>query len=245
MEKINYIKQLNNFFEVKIINPISSNAQCLYINLFYINNKCSWKERFTVSNTMLIALTGIDRRTLDRVRNELVQKRYIEYTKGKGNQSGEYLLVQFDTQSDIQYDIQYDIQNGIQTSHNMTTLNKLNKTKQNLKKESKKEKPLTFDELIDNYTQNETLKYELKEHLKTRKAKKATLTNRAIELACSSLDKLSQDDETKIAIVRQSIASGWTGFFPLKQENRVEVSTESERERRTKMLQEKIERGEL
>ena len=41
-------------------------------------------------------------------------------------------------------------------------------SKQN--KESKKD-ARTFDTIIDDYTENEILRYELKEHLKTRKAK--------------------------------------------------------------------------
>ena len=122
---MNYIQQLNAFHDIKTVNPLSSNAQCLYLNLLHINNKCNWITEFTVSNTMLGALTGIDRRTLDRVRNELVQKRYIKYKKGIGNQAGKYLIVQFDTQSDIQN----DTQSCTQMTHNVTTLNKLNKTK--------------------------------------------------------------------------------------------------------------------
>ena len=93
------------------------------------------------------------------------------------------------------------------------------------KKESKKEKKQSFDDLINSYTQNEELREELKNHLATRKAKKATLTNRAIELSLKTLDSLveskpinDQEDE-KIKIVQQSIAYGWTGFFALKEKN--------------------------
>lgn len=134
---MNYVSQLNAFFDIKLSNPLSANAQCLYINLFYMNNKCSWIERFTVSNTMLCALTGIDRRTLDRVRNELIQKGYIEYKKGIGNQAGTYLIVQFDTQDVTQTVIQDVTQNGTQMSHKLSTLNKhkLNK-KENILKEN-------------------------------------------------------------------------------------------------------------
>ena len=63
---------------------------------------------------------------------------------------------------------------------------------------------------------NEELRQELKEHLKVRKQKKAALTNRAIELSLSKLDKIAADDYEKIKIVQNAIMSGWTGFFPLK-----------------------------
>jgi len=61
-----------------------------------------------------------------------------------------------------------------------------------------KPKPISFDEIIDAYTKNEDLRIELKEHLKTRKQKKAALTNRAIELSLKKLDKLADSDEEKL-----------------------------------------------
>ncbi len=131
---MNYIAQLNGFFDLKQRNPLSSNAQTLYINLFYIDNRCGWKPRFTVSNVTLQSLTGLSRQQLDRARNELVQKGYVEYKKGAGNQAGMYLLVCFDTQTDTQTDTQIDTQTDTQSGHKLRTLNKLKqktKTKEN------------------------------------------------------------------------------------------------------------------
>ncbi len=90
------------------------------------------------------------------------------------------------------------------------------------KKESKKE---SFDKLIDNYTCNEELKYELKNHLAVRKAKKGAMTNRAIELSLKKLDELTYSvpvnemEEEKIKIVQQSIERGWISFFELQKNN--------------------------
>lgn len=97
---------------------------------------------------------------------------------------------------------------------------KENKSKVNKSKVSKKESGASFDSMIDSYTDNEELRFVLKEHLKTRKAKsKATLTNYAIELSLKTLDKLANDDDEKIRIVKKSIECGWVGFFPEKKEN--------------------------
>ena len=93
-----------------------------------------------------------------------------------------------------------------------------------VRKESKKESKKTFDDLIDSYTSNSELKEELKNHLATRKAKKATLTNRAIELSLKKLDELTSNmpvniqEEEKIKIVQQSIERGWVGFFEIKEQ---------------------------
>lgn len=131
---MNYISQLNAFYELLPSNPLSSKAICLYSVLLHINNKCLWKVRFTVANTYLVMLTGIDRRTLDRIRNELIQKKYIEYKKGSGSQAGEYriipLYVQNDTQNNlcVQNDIQFVTQNDTQSVTQLDHINKLNKT---------------------------------------------------------------------------------------------------------------------
>lgn len=91
---------------------------------------------------------------------------------------------------------------------------------ENLYLENKKKTPLenqkSFNKLIESYTKNKKLQEELKEHLKVRKQKKASLTNRAIELSLKKLDDLSNNDDEKIAIVQNSIIGGWTSFYPLK-----------------------------
>lgn len=45
---------------------------------------------------------------------------------------------------------------------------------------------------------------------------KKPMTDKAIELLKGKLDKLASDDETKIAILNQSILNGWQGVFELK-----------------------------
>ena len=64
------------------------------------------------------------------------------------------------------------------------------------------------------------LRKELKEHLKVRKNKKAALTNRAIELSLKKLDDLASNDSEKIQMVQNAIMSGWTTFYPLKEDEK-------------------------
>lgn len=83
----------------------------------------------------------------------------------------------------------------------------------------------TFNEIIDDYTENEELRKVLIEHLKTRKLKRSSLTNQAIILGLKKLDTLANTDEEKILIVQNSIVNGWTEFFALKKsENRSKKS---------------------
>lgn len=117
---MNYIAHLNAYFDSILINTLSSNAQALYTNLFNIYNRCNWSKWFTVPNTVLCASTGLSRVALDRARNELKQKGYIDYQKGKGNQAGKYLIVDFDAQNDTQF----NTQNDTQLLYKVNTLNK-------------------------------------------------------------------------------------------------------------------------
>ena len=111
---MNYIKQVNAFYKMIEYNPFISNAQCLYN---YLLNKCSelgWKSEFSISNLIVCGFTSLSRQALDRARNELVQKGYIEYKKGRSNQAGKYLIVSFVTQNDTQDNTQSDTQNNTQ-----------------------------------------------------------------------------------------------------------------------------------
>lgn len=107
----------------------------------------------------------------------------------------------------------------------------------NIKKESKKERKepekqrkenvISFNQLIEDYTPNEQLRSELKEHLKVRKNKKAALTNRAIELSLKKLDDLASNDAEKIQMVQNAIMSGWTTFYPLKEDEKKKMGSKS------------------
>lgn len=75
-----------------------------------------------------------------------------------------------------------------------------------------------FDEaitVIENYTDNQELREELRNHLEVRKRKKASLDPDTIKSSLKKLDKISDNDEEKILIVQNAVISGWTGFWSL------------------------------
>lgn len=80
-----------------------------------------------------------------------------------------------------------------------------------------KEKPKTVGSLINGYTDNEDLQKALMDFAKMRKSIKNPLTQRAMELLFDKLDKLTDDDNTKIEILNQSIMNNWKGVFELKE----------------------------
>jgi hypothetical protein len=63
-----------------------------------------------------------------------------------------------------------------------------------------------------------------------RKKIKSPMTDRAVELLIMKLDKLTQDDVIKIAILNESIVNNWKGIFPLKQIETPKSKAEDKRE---------------
>ena len=103
------------------------------------------------------------------------------------------------------------------SSINNSSIN-LNKKEKKEKKPSSKKIPTQteIDEVISAYTSNEELKATLIEFVKFRKSIKRVMTTHALELLIKKLDKLANDDNTKIEILNKSIMNGWNGIFPLK-----------------------------
>ena len=80
----------------------------------------------------------------------------------------------------------------------------------NISKQSKVEKPRVS-----------ALDAALNDFAEMRKKMRKPLTDRALALTLSELEKLAPgDDDKKIAILNQSIQRGWQGVFPLKDEHK-------------------------
>ena len=207
---MNFIKQFNTFFENLLTEPLSSNAVYLYFTLFYINNKCNWKREFTVANSTLMGLTSFDKNKIDRSRNELKQKGYINYQNGKNQfQAGTYEILSFDTAFDTALDTTLD------TAHE--DINKPNKTKHNntsskdddTKKELKKHFELIWDIYPHKLGKAKAEEYFLK-WVKGRKINGTTikLTDKQMYLAVKKYKKECEDKQ----IEQQYIKYGDTFF---------------------------------
>lgn len=68
------------------------------------------------------------------------------------------------------------------------------------------------------YHESDTLNEALKEFVAYRKKIKKPMTDRALELLISKLNKLSTDIGVQVEILNQSIMNGWQGVFPLKED---------------------------
>lgn len=158
----------------------------------------------------------------------LLDKGFIEKNERfiNGVKFCEYYTTKFNgVLNKVEQGIKQSLMGGIKQSlTNNIDNNNIDNNIENNKVSKKVNKKASFDDLIIKYTNNEELREELKNHLATRKSKKATLTNRAIELSFKKLDELvknvpiNEQEEVKIKIVQQSIERGWTGFFELKEQ---------------------------
>ena len=239
---MNYLKQVNKFYELLLINPLNANSQCLYLALLNINNRCNWIKNFTVANITLMTFTGLNISALQRARNNLIQKGYVKYQKGKSNSAGIYEIIEFEQQSeqqDEQQDEQQNEQQNDSTANNTAnTLNKQNKTKQNNKKEIKKEKETDLDKILNERVEDEELKNTFKDFMKMRKAIKKPLTTKGLELCIKNVFQLSENKDEQIMILNNSIMNNWQGIFPLKEEQKKELIQEQEKKYKASRMSE-------
>ena len=91
-----------------------------------------------------------------------------------------------------------------------------------IKKERKKQG--SFDQLIEDYLetvypeQREKIKELLQDWLKVRKAKRAAMTDRAIQLNLNVLDKVASESNMSVdSYLEAVIMRGWQAFYPIKE----------------------------
>ncbi|MGG7470804.1 hypothetical protein ACVVIH_20630 [Chryseobacterium arthrosphaerae] len=157
---MNYIKEINSFYDWLELNSVSDSVITLWHALMHINNKAGWNMEFTVAISTLQVKTSLSKSSIIRARNVLKQLGRIDFRERKGNQSCAYKVIAFhsDAQNETQPDTEFVTQSVTQDVTQTDTINKLNYTKLNnvlLEKEPKEEKlekenfqELFFDEPV-------------------------------------------------------------------------------------------------
>jgi len=135
---MNYIAEINAFYNWLIENSISGNAQALWHRLMAYCNAFGWKSEFSVANTRLVNDLGISRQELDRLRKTLCEKGLIAYERGYNGKCGVYMMKSLShyVTSRITSDITSHVTSHVTNSGHVTLpLVKQNQTKQNETKE--------------------------------------------------------------------------------------------------------------
>lgn len=90
---MNYLKELNAFYQQLTFNPVSASAGMLWNTLMHFNNLCGWKKEFAMPATALQLKAGLTSSSFKRARKELCEKGYI-YVKSRGaNQAALYQMI--------------------------------------------------------------------------------------------------------------------------------------------------------
>ena len=93
-----------------------------------------------------------------------------------------------------------------------------NNINKNIKKEKNKKRK-TFEEVLAENNCSEELESSIRDFIDMRKTIKKPMTSKALELLFKNLEKLTNLEEEKIAILNQSIERGWQTVYPLKTNN--------------------------
>ena len=107
-------------------------------------------------------------------------------------------------------------------------------------KPKKTRKAKSFDAIIDDYTNDPTTKELLKQWLQNRKAKRAAMTDGAIQGNINKLDQCAQTSRMSVNdYLNEVICRGWGSFFPIENYKRTGYQkTQSQQQQRIIRTQE-------
>lgn len=183
---------------------------------------------FVSSRAKLMDMTGLSERAFRTALDRLKESGTV--SSKSTNKYTIYKVENYDSyQDDVQQSDQQETQQASQQTSSKRHTNKKLKNEKNEEevKEKKKKEKFEPKRMIEDYTQDPSLREALLDFLDFRKSAKAAVsTKRQMELLLKKLDELSHGDhQKKIKIVNQSIERGWKGFFELREEKYGRTST--------------------
>ena len=227
---MNYIREINAFYDLLQLQPMSSGQIALWHALVSICNKLSWAEWFSAPNQALEVRSGLSRQSVVSARNHLKQLGLIDF-RTRGTKSTLYKIVSLcDTTSDTLQDTLQDalqdtgttsetlqdaLQGGLQDAlqGGLQDALPLNKHKQKQKQKQKHNTPHNPPKTKD---QTEGLEGAINRFAEHRKALKKPMTDHAVDLLRKRLAQLSSDEGEQIKLIDHAIMRGWLSVFPIK-----------------------------
>lgn len=140
---------------------------------------------------------------------------------------------EIDIEKDIELDIDIDKEKDIYINNINNNKNKNKQEKEKQVKEKEKEKSGAsrtsgakrtcmgdYDLIINANITDDAVKDALHEFIRMRKAIKKPLTIRALELLIKKLQSMSNNSETQLDLLNQSIMNCWQSIYPLQDDNK-------------------------
>ncbi|KJZ91074.1 hypothetical protein ClosIBUN13A_CONTIG238g03747 [Clostridium sp. IBUN13A] len=192
----------------------------LLIIFRYVNYKKGYADP---SRALIKKLTGIsDNRTLDKLFDSLIEKGVLSRSSGKGTRSRYFIKVGGEITPSVNNVPSGEITPTVGGEITPTVGGEITPQKEKKRKRkenNKKEKDTGLDKIIDSYTQDKELINTIRDFLKMRKAIKKPMTDRALNIMLKKLSVFSENTETQIKILENSIENSWQGIFQLKENN--------------------------
>ena len=204
---MSYIDLINGFERVCESEALPAASQLLWYKLIYLSNRRGWPEWVQVDNMRLMSVTGIkDEKTLIRSRNKLIELGLFEYKPGKKGCPGKYRIKE-ETFTGI-FPVNMPVNMPVKTPDIIRYKTKT-KTKKSISKDIPEKQAVEPDDVVlEAFAEFETYRSEIGK----------PLTDRARQMAMNKLFELSDDNSERAAIIQQTIICGWSGFYPLKQQ---------------------------
>lgn len=208
---MSYTKNITN--ELIRDKNLKANTKILLLVLMtYENSETGYSYP---SHSRLKEETGLSKVTLLKCLDELEERGYVTIKKSNGENNKYYI------NANIKNDTNTKISTGTKNSSTEISTDTCtkNSTLQLLNKNNKKEKEkkkTNLDEIIEAYTENDSLKETVKDFIKMRKTIKKPVTDRSLKLTLNKLDQYGRNDLEKIEILENSIMNCWQGVFELK-----------------------------
>ncbi|WP_051217808.1 DnaD domain protein [Selenomonas artemidis] len=90
---MDYIRQMSAFIDRSAAVSLSASSYALYLQLFGLNNKRRWAEWFEASNAFLETVTGLTSKTIQKARQELIEKGFISVQLGDRRIPTQYHII--------------------------------------------------------------------------------------------------------------------------------------------------------
>lgn len=193
------------------------NATHQPINVIFNGEKITLQEGQLITGRNSISEKfSINPSKVQRILKKLEIEHQIEQQTGNKNRL--ISILNWDTYQQSEQQNEQQVNNKRTTTEQQLNTNKNIRTKEqkNDKNKDIKDNKTSSDAIVSSYTQNKQLETAIIDFLQMRKSIKAKMTDRALELMLSKLDKLGKDDAEKIQILEQSTMNSWKGIFELK-----------------------------
>lgn len=221
---MNYLTEIKLFHIWLETHELTPAAILLWYALMYLANKSGWEEDLTLPMSRIEGVTYMSEARIYRARKCLCHAGVLKVEERGSNRSSIYRLQSFESSSALQSALHYDTQNDthIDTQtpsecHNETQSASIYKHKHmSSSKETEKKKKKGLEDWI--VTVESPWRELMRMWLEYKRSRKEDYKSEVSAKAClTKLRNLSGNDpKVAQAIIEQSLASNWSGFYELK-----------------------------